>query len=114
MEMLRRVGERNKNNWFVLAFGASIGVPLWLIMRSLNPFAWAVVGLDSFVCMLWMVPIIVLARFIGAPIMQDQASLFYFLVGGFFVLGLISLYQDIKYMDRNEGRLRPMFRAPRK
>ena len=114
METLKRVGEMNKTHWFVMTFGQSFGVLLWLIARSLNPFAWALVGVDTFICMLWMAPLVVLARFIGVPLMQGEAIFFYTFVGLFFVLGLVSLWMEIRYMDRNKGRPRPMFSAQKK
>ena len=109
IQTLKRVGEMNKNHWLVLTFGPLVGVPLRLFVRSLNPFAWAVVGMDTLICLLWMVPLAILARLAGLPSFQGHAILFYSLAACCLALGLASMWSEIRFMDRNNGEPRSMF-----
>ena len=111
IQTLKRVGEMNKNHWLVLTFGPLVGVPLRLFVRSLNPFAWAVAGMHTLICFLWMVPLAILARFAGLPSLQGDAILFYILAASCFALGLASMWSEIRFMDRNKGEPRSMLRG---
>lgn len=111
MDLLKRVGEMNRDHWLIEILGPRLGVLARLVMRSFNPFAWGTIGADSLIFFVWLVPLAVLGRFLGVPDLQGAPAPFFWTVGLLFALGLFGLYSELQFMDRHEGRPRSMLRG---
>lgn len=111
MDLLKRVGELNRDHWLVDTFGARLGVSLWLLLRSFNPFAWNTIGADSLIFLLWLVPAAWLGRGAGIPALQGDDTPFWWITVFAFVLGLVGFYSELRFMDQHGGRPRSMLRG---
>lgn len=104
MDILKRVGEKNRDHWLVEIFGPRKGVILRILLRSLSGFI-GNFNLESFT---WIAVAIAIGKLIGIPQLQEVGV--WAAIAILLITGLVGICIEVRYMDKHDGKPRPFFK----
>jgi hypothetical protein len=104
MDILKRVGEKNRDHWLVEIFGLRNGVILRILLRSLSGF----IGNFNLASFTWIAVGLAIGKAIQIPSLQEAGV--WAGTAIFLAVGLVGVCIEVRYMDKHDGKPRPFFK----